>query len=118
MASGAYQAKYAAKRLKVIAKLKEKGHQASFGTRGAGVNDWTPSDLYAETGTAHVFPLEWNESFSGDVRRDDLFFFVSDEVHVPDCTVMLDDGIEYKIMKVKRFEPDVSIVFYEVQVRL
>ena len=117
MATLAREANYEAKRLGVIAKLTEKGHLASFGVRAAGANDWDSDETYSELGTAHVFPLEWSENFSGDVQADDLMFLVAVETDVSVCTVMLDDGVEYDIVKTRRFEPDQTIIYYEVQVR-
>jgi len=118
MATAAINAEYLEDALDFAAEMRENGREASFGLRSKLGDAWDPSGEYVETGKAHVFPSNWKRDFSSDVHADDLMFFVSNEVDVSACTVMVDDGIEYTIVKVKPFKPDQLVIFNEIQVRV
>jgi len=122
MATAAQQAKYSGYRARVSARLQEKGRESSFGVRGKSGPSWNPSGEYVETGKAFVFPLDETSDlmhdFSSDVRKTDLFFIVSNDVDIPSCNAMLEDGIEYSIFESKGFKPDNLDIFYEIQVRI
>ena len=118
MATAAQQANYREKKAQFSRKLQERGRQASFGRRSQAGDSWNPSGDYVETGTAFVFPSDWDQDFGPDVRSEDLMFFVSADVDVSECNVMIDRDIEYSIKTVKPFRPDVTVIFYEIQVRI
>jgi len=90
----------------------------SFGTLSSpDGEDYRSAGPYAETGTAHVFPLEHDANFSDDVQADDRFYLVSNEVDIESCTHMRDGGV-FCIYKIKTFQPDnITNIFYEIQVR-
>lgn len=118
MATDAQNAKYLKKALSFATKLKEKGHEASFGNlAGNPAEPWNPSGGYVEAGTSFIFPSEWRQNFGDDVQADDLMFFVSNDVDLSNCRKMVDDSKEYSIIKVEPFKPDVDVIFYEIQVR-
>lgn len=117
MADSAAKAKYLRKAAEVLAKLKKNGHQAGFGYEPGPENGYGPTGLYREVGKSYVFPLEWKADFSDDVRVDDLFFMVSNEVDLEDDGITRMDD-KYNIADVQPFKPDgETVIYYEIQVR-
>lgn len=118
MATYAIQDEYAEDAADFIAEMRENGREAKFGILNQTGTPQDPSGEFQETGTAPVFPIEWQKDFSQDVRASDLFFFVGAEAPIEDSTIMVDDFTEYTVIEVKPFKPDEQIIFYEIQVRL
>lgn len=118
MAYAAQQRRYAEKQQRFALKCLEKGSEASFGVRASDDRPWSPSDQYRELAKAPIFPSEWDEEFSDDVRSDDRMYFVGAVENIGGCRIMVDDETEYSIVKMKPFQPDGRVIFYEIQVRL
>ena len=119
MASPQVSAEYVQDRLQVIQDLQEDGHELSFGVLQQPDEEYRSSGPYIETGTANVFPLDHDVEFSDDVRKDDKFYLVSNEIDVEACTHMVDGPQQFCILKIKPFRPNnITTIFYEIQVRL
>lgn len=117
MATSTVVAEYTDDAADFARELEENGHEVSFGTLAPGANSLSPPGPYVEVTKAHVFPSEWRQDFSSDVRKEDKFFFVGHGVDVASCTHLVDRGKQYKIEHVEPFDPAGVVIYFEVQVR-
>jgi len=115
MASSAESASYIQDALETVEDIKEAGRQASFGNLGDPLKPYLDSQAFTEVGKAHVLTLDFDENFSSDVKKDDLFYLVTNEVELENVTHM---DTDYKIVKVKPLNFDgITTILYEIQVR-
>ena len=103
----------------VIDDLREDGHLASFGIE-APTADHLPPGPYQEIGQAHVLPIpaptEFSSHYSDDIRRDDEFFMVTNEVDLKLCTHK--DTTQQIHRVLESFAPDnITLIYYFLQVR-
>ena len=117
MATVAIIAEYAEDAADFARELEENGHEVSFGVLAPGERSYSPPGAYEEVCKAHVFPSEWRQDFSADVRKDDKLFFVGHDAEVASCTHMVDGSQRYKIEHVEPFDPAGVVIYFEVQVR-